>query len=71
MTSTWRKHLIICLFLGLLAIPIYFLDLALFEGGGGGNWMLNGAFPVPACRGFRRLRKAAARRGHLQSVNKL
>ncbi len=39
MTSTWRKHLIICLFLGLLAIPIYFLDLALFEGGGGGNWI--------------------------------
>src|SRR6266545_6752074 len=39
MTSTWRKHLIICLFLGLLAIPIYFLDLALLGGGGGGNWI--------------------------------
>jgi hypothetical protein len=28
MMSTWRKHLIICLFLGLLAVPIYFLDVA-------------------------------------------
>ncbi|HEX3619948.1 MAG TPA: hypothetical protein VHU16_06215 [Candidatus Udaeobacter sp.] len=39
MKSIWRKHLIICLFLGLLAIPIYFLDLALLAGGGGGNWI--------------------------------
>ena len=31
MQSIWRKHLIICLFLGLLAIPIYFLDLAFTE----------------------------------------
>jgi hypothetical protein len=38
MTSTWRKHLIICLFLGLLAIPIYFIDRTLM-GGGGGNWI--------------------------------
>jgi hypothetical protein len=38
MTSVWRKHLIICLALGLLAIPIYFLDRALL-GGGGGNWI--------------------------------
>jgi hypothetical protein len=38
MQSIWRKHLIICLFLGLLAIPIYFLDLA-SNGGGGGNWI--------------------------------
>jgi len=38
MQSIWRKHLIICLFLGLLAIPIYFLDLASM-GGGGGNWI--------------------------------
>ncbi len=38
MTSTWRKHLTICLFLGLLAIPIYFLDLA-STGEGGGNWI--------------------------------
>jgi hypothetical protein len=37
-TSTWRKHLTICLFLGLLAIPIYFLDLAFTEEGGG-NWI--------------------------------
>jgi hypothetical protein len=37
-TAIWRKHLIICLFLGLLAIPIYFLDLA-SSGGGGGNWI--------------------------------
>jgi hypothetical protein len=38
--STWRKHLIICLFLGLLAIPIYYLDLAVFgEKRGGGNWI--------------------------------
>jgi len=33
MKSTWHKHLIICLSLGLLAVPIYFLDLA-FTGGG-------------------------------------
>ena len=39
MKSVWRKHLIICLVLGLLAIPIYFLDRALLEGGGGGNWI--------------------------------
>jgi len=38
-TSIWRKHLIICLFLGLLAVPIYFLDLAFAGGGGGGNWI--------------------------------
>ena len=38
MQSIWRKHLIICLFLGLLAIPIYFLDLAFTEEEGG-NWI--------------------------------
>lgn len=38
MTAIWRKHLIICLFLGLLAIPIYYLDLA-SSGGGSGNWI--------------------------------
>jgi hypothetical protein len=38
MHSIWRKHLIICLFLGLLAVPIYFLDLA-STGEGGGNWI--------------------------------
>ena len=39
-TSIWRKHLIICLFLGLLAVPIYFLDQALFSPrGGGSNWI--------------------------------
>jgi hypothetical protein len=36
--SSWRKHLIICLFLGLLAIPTYFLDLVFTEEGGG-NWI--------------------------------
>src|SRR5262245_60546228 len=36
MKSVWRKHLIVCLVLGLLAMPIYFLDLALLSGGGGG-----------------------------------
>jgi hypothetical protein len=39
MKSLWRKHLIICLFLGLLAIPIYFLDLAVNREGGGSNWI--------------------------------
>src|SRR5467141_4764142 len=39
MKSIWRKHLIICLFLGLLAVPIYFLDRALLGRGGGGNWI--------------------------------
>ena len=38
MQSIWRKHLIICLFLGLLTIPIYFVDLASM-GRGGGNWI--------------------------------
>ena len=37
MWSIWRRHLIICLFLGLLAIPIYFLDLG--STSGGGNWI--------------------------------
>ena len=32
------QHLIICLFLGLLTIPIYFVDLASMERGGG-NWI--------------------------------
>jgi len=36
--SVWRKHLIICLVLGLLAIPIYFLDRSLLAPGGG-NWI--------------------------------
>ncbi len=39
MKSTWRKHLIVCLFFGLLAVPIYFLDLAFTAGGGGSNWI--------------------------------
>ena len=39
MKSLWRKHLIMCLVLGLLVIPIYFLDRALLGGGGGGNWI--------------------------------
>ena len=38
MKSVWRKHLIICLVLGLLAIPIYFLDRTLL-GPSGGNWI--------------------------------
>jgi hypothetical protein len=38
MKSVWRKHLIICLVLGLLAIPTYFLDRALL-GASGGNWI--------------------------------
>jgi len=40
MKFIWRKHLIVCLFLGLLAIPIYFLDHALLgPKAGGGNWI--------------------------------
>src|SRR5436190_21929356 len=40
MKSIWRKHLIVCLFLGLLAVPIYFLDRAfLGPQSGGGNWI--------------------------------
>jgi hypothetical protein len=40
MESIWRKHLIICLFLGLLAIPVYFLDLALNKPErASGNWI--------------------------------
>jgi hypothetical protein len=38
--TLWRKHLIICLVLGLLSIPIYFLDRALLgPQAGGGNWI--------------------------------
>jgi hypothetical protein len=36
MKSLWRKHLTVCLILGLLAIPVYFLDRVLLSGGGGG-----------------------------------
>ena len=40
MKSVWRKHLIFCLVVGLLAIPIYFLDRALLGGrGSGSNWI--------------------------------
>lgn len=40
MKSTLCKHLIICLFLGLLAVPMYFLDRALLTPvKGGGNWI--------------------------------
>ena len=38
MKSVWRKHLLICLVLGLLAVPIYFLDRALL-GPSGGSWI--------------------------------
>jgi hypothetical protein len=36
--STWLKHLIICLFLGVVAVPIYFVDRAYFAPKGG-NWI--------------------------------
>jgi hypothetical protein len=40
MKSVWHKHLVICVFLGLLAIPIYFLDHAVLgRQSGGGNWI--------------------------------
>ena len=39
MKALRRKHLIICLSLGLLAVPIYFLDRAFLGDGGGGNWI--------------------------------
>ena len=39
MKTIWRKQLIICLVLGLLAIPIYFVDRALLGGDGGGSWI--------------------------------
>jgi hypothetical protein len=39
MTTTWRSHLTICLILGFLAIPVYFLDLAFAGNGGSGNWI--------------------------------
>jgi hypothetical protein len=38
MRSVWSKHLIICVFLVVLAVPIHFLDLA-FTTEGGGNWI--------------------------------
>ena len=86
MQSIWRKHLIICLFLGLLAIPIYFLDLAFTEDIARHrcrlkfNWrriisqvrsiahslLVNGALRDSGRRMLCLLRKAVARRGHLQ-----
>ena len=40
MKSVWRKHLIICLVLGLLAVPVCFLDQALLGArGSGSNWI--------------------------------
>ena len=40
MKPIWRKHVIICVVLGLLALPIYFLDQALLAPvRGGGNWI--------------------------------
>src|SRR6266498_3063442 len=38
MKAIWRRHLIICLFLGLLAIPIYWLDQVALRPSGG-NWI--------------------------------
>jgi hypothetical protein len=38
MKSIWRRHWIVCLCLGLLIVPIYFLDQA-FAGGGSGGWI--------------------------------
>jgi hypothetical protein len=38
MRPSWRTHLMICLFLGGLAIPIYYLDLA-FTGADSDNWI--------------------------------
>src|SRR6266566_7405492 len=38
MKATWRRHLIICLFLGLLVIPIYWLDQVALRPSGG-NWI--------------------------------
>jgi hypothetical protein len=40
MQPVWRKHLSICLVLGLLTVPVYFLDRALLGPGGGGNWIM-------------------------------
>ena len=39
MKSLWRKHLIICLLLGLLAVPMYFVDFAFTAGETGSNWI--------------------------------
>jgi hypothetical protein len=39
MKPAWRRHAIVCLSLGLLALPVYWLDLALNRGGGSGNWI--------------------------------
>ena len=36
MKTTWRRHWIVCLCLGLLTIPIYFLDQTFLAGGSGG-----------------------------------
>ena len=46
MTSIWREHALICLLLGLLAIPIYFIDLESTRGGAaiGSPWISEDLF---------------------------
>ena len=39
MKSIWRQHLIVCLFFGLLAVPIYFFDVGSTRERGGGGWI--------------------------------
>jgi len=39
MRPIWQRHLIICLFLGLLTGPIYYLDRAMTGNGGGSGWI--------------------------------
>ncbi len=39
MKPVWRKHLIICLVVGLLAIPVYFLDQAFLRPSGSSDWI--------------------------------
>jgi len=81
MKSVWRKHLIICVVLGLLAIPIYFLDRALLRPSGG-NWInldfrgvlfwtyvtLLAIHIVVSCVGVLLFPKAGALRIHLGSA---
>jgi hypothetical protein len=82
MKTNWRRHLIICLVLGLLAIPVYLVALAFAGSGGGGNWitlsfrgLIIGAYGawfaiqlVLTTVGIRVFPRAGARRIHLCAV---
>jgi hypothetical protein len=72
MTAVWRGHLIICLCLGALTVPIYFIDQALFTGTGGGNWItldFGDSFFGAISRGWRSMSRSVRLLFHFAGVN--